>query len=433
MKTLRCLILTLLLSPAVQSAELPRSVQRTLDSLIEASLAAKAFPGAALAVGDRDGILYERTYGRHDYTSQAPVTAEDLFDIASCTKVFSTTFVLMHLYDQGKIRPEQTLADCLPEYAALPAGKLTLQELLTHTSGLRQQVFYNLLIRPKNGQRLFSNARSESYPYLVDKNLYMAREVVLDSTYLSRKPREGYRLLSEGLYVNPAVDTLIRGRIARSYDPQRRGRYNYNDSNFYLLRRVIEQVAGRALEELSAELYRELGCTRTGYRPLSWSDKNQILPTEDDYLLRRGVIRGYVHDELAALSDGVGGNAGLFSTAGDLARFCEMIANGGRYGQQQIIRPETVDLFTSSPLQAQGIYRGLGFDKRGGESSLSGKARCGHTGFTGCIFWIDRDKGYYLVFLSNSIHPTRTNKKITTSGLRTKLWEVVSGYCGQSR
>lgn len=432
MKLLRCLVLLLLFMPPLHGAELPRSVQRTLDSLIEGGLAIKAFPGAALAVGDRSGILYEQTYGNHDYTGQQPVTEEELFDIASCTKVFSTTFVLMRLYDQGKIAPGQTLAQWLPELAALPVGQLTLQDLLTHTSGLRQQVFYNLLVHPLCG-RLFSNVRSEAYPYLVDKNLYMAREVELDTTYLSRGQRPGYRSLCETLSVNPAIDTLILSRISNGYNPQRRGRYNYNDSNFYLLRLVAERAAGRPLEELSAELYRELGCTRTGYRPLEWARANRIMPTEDDYLLRRGLVQGYVHDELAALSNGVGGNAGLFSTAGDLARFCTMIADKGRYDGRQIISPEAIELFTASPLRAQGVYRGLGFDKRGPNSPLGGAGRCGHTGFTGCIFWIDQTQGYYMVFLSNSVHPTRTNKKLTSSGLRTKLWQTVSCYFGQKK
>ena len=422
----------MLLVPALHGAELPRTVQQTLDSLVENGLSIRAFPGATLAVGNRERVLYEQTYGYHDYDTQSAVTTEDLFDIASCSKVFSTTFALMRLYDQGKISPEQTLGQWLPELAELPVGKLTLQELMTHTSGLRQQVFYNRLIHARAGERLFSNTRSDKYPYRVDQTLYMARDVELDPSFLSRTPRPGYRALGPELFVNPAVDTLILNRIARGYNPQRRGRYSYNDSNFYLLRLVAERAGGQPLETLSAALYRELGCTHTGYRPLEWAPAERIMPTEVDYLLRRGRVQGYVHDELAALSNGVGGNAGVFSNAGDLARFCQMIANGGVYDGKRIISEQAIDRFTASPLKARGIYRGLGFDKRSPKSALGGETRCGHTGFTGCIFWIDRTRGYYLVFLSNSVHPTRTNKKLTSSGLRTKLWQTISAYFEQA-
>ena len=105
-----------------------------------------------------------------------------------------------------------------------------------------------------------------------------------------------------------------------------------------------------------------------------------------------------------------------------------MIVNRGVYNGQRILSEEAIALFTDSPLQSRGIYRGLGFDKRGPNSLLGGIDRCGHTGFTGCIFWIDLSEGYYLVFLSNSVHPTRTNKKLTSSGLRTKLWQALSAY-----
>ena len=195
MKRLLELLLFLCLFPSVRGSELPRRVQQDLDSLINHALTIRAFPGAALAVGNREGLLYEQVYGRHDYDTFTPVTQEDLFDIASCTKVVSTTFVLMHLYDQGLITPDQTLGQWLPELSELPVGNLTLQELLTHTSGLRQQVFYIHLVHARPGERLFSNTRSEKYPYRVDQNLYMAREVELDSAFLSRTFRPGYRAL----------------------------------------------------------------------------------------------------------------------------------------------------------------------------------------------------------------------------------------------
>lgn len=135
----------------------------------------------------------------------------------------------------------------------------------------------------------------------------MVRNVVQDSVYLSGVPRPGYRQIADSLWVNPSVDTIMARKIIRSYDPGRRGRYLYNDTNMYLLRLIAERITGRTLEESTAELFAELGCTDTGYRPLEWTSRERIAPTENDKLLRRGPIQGFVHDELAAVSGGAGG------------------------------------------------------------------------------------------------------------------------------
>lgn len=151
------------------------------------------------------------------------------------------------------------------------------------------------------------------------------------------------------------------------------------------------------------------------------------MPTEVDHILKRDTVNGYVHDELAALAGGVGGNAGLFTTAEDMSRFCEMILNGGVYNGKRILSENTVRLFTASPLADKGIWRGLGFDKRDPvNSGLGGKNCFGHTGFTGTIFWMDADSDIYMVFLSNAVHPTRLNNRLNSSMLRTELWKVVS-------
>ena len=396
-----------------------------MDSMIRRELSARAFPGAAFLCGTADQTLYTHNYGDLDYTHTVPVTDSTLYDVASCTKVLSTTFVLMRLYDQKKISLERTVGEFLPRFAGTPLTMLTIQELLTHTSGLKPTVVYPDLIKPAHGGKLFNGHRNEQYPYLVDQNLYMVRNVVQDSVYLSGVPRPGYRQIADSLWVNPSVDTIMARKIIRSYDPGRRGRYLYNDTNMYLLRLIAERITGRTLEESTAELFAELGCTDTGYRPLEWTSRERIAPTENDKLLRRGPIQGFVHDELAAVSGGAGGNAGLFSTASDIARFCQMILNNGSYNGRQIITPATIDTFTSSPLSAKGIYRGLGFDKRGTASAFGGPDCCGHTGFTGTIFWIDRSKKLFMVFLSNSIHPTRTNKRLSASQLRLNLWKTL--------
>lgn len=423
----RLFILVCCLIPASMASfgQLPQGVQQQIDSMIYAELNQQAFPGATFVCGTADTILYAQNYGFLDYSQTVPVDDNTLYDVASCTKVLATTFVLMHLYDQGLVQLDLRLGSLLPQFSNTPIQNLTITELLTHTSGLRPMVIYPELIHPANGTRLFSNRRSEQYPYLVDRNLYMIRDIVFDSTYLSTVPQATYRKVTDSLWINPAFDTVIQRKIIQSYRPERRGRYLYNDSNMYLLRLIAEHLTHKKLDTLAAELFGTLHCDHTGFRPLEWHPRNQIAPTEEDYLMRRHLLQGYVHDELAAVSDGIGGNAGLYSTGHDMARFCQLLLNHGSYNNQQIIDSTTIDLFTSSLLVNKGIYRGLGFDKRGPASGFGGTNSFGHTGFTGTIFWIDRDKQLFMVFLSNSIYPTRTNKQLSDSQLRLKLWKVL--------
>ncbi|MFR4026622.1 MAG: serine hydrolase domain-containing protein [Alistipes indistinctus] len=274
----------------------------------------------------------------------------------------------------------------MPRFAGTPLTTLTIQELLTHTSGLKPTVVYPDLIKPAHGGKLFNGHRNEQYPYLVDQNLYMVRNVVQDSVYLSGVPRPGYRQIADSLWVNPSVDTIMARKIIRSYDPGRRGRYLYNDTNMYLLRLIAERITGRTLEESTAELFAELGVYRHRIPAVRMDlARAYAAPTENDKLLRRGPIQGFVHDEPAAVSGGRGMPA-RSRLASDIARFCQMILNNGSYNGRQIITPATIDTFTSSPLSAKGIYRGLGFDKRGTASAFGGPDCCGHTGFTGTIF-----------------------------------------------
>ena len=320
-----------------QDRGLPERLERSLDSMILDAMQIKAFPGAQLVIGDREGVLYARNYGYHDYSRKREVTDRDLYDVASCTKVVSTTFVVMRLYDRGLLRIDDPLVKYLPEFAGTTAESVTLGELLTHTSGMRAQTFYTPLVRNANGGRLFSGKLSAEYPYRIGKNYFVARDVAIDTLLLSRTPRAGWREATSKLYVNPAVDTLIMRQIIEDYKPERRGSYQYSDTNFWLLKLIAEKVSGESLDRLTHALLSELGCTLSGYNPLQTCDMEHCVPTEDDHILNRGTVQGYVHDELGALMGGVGGNAGLFSTAKEMARFCEMMLNDGCYAGRRIL------------------------------------------------------------------------------------------------
>jgi len=177
---------------------------------------------------------------------------------------------------------------------------------------------------------------------------------------------------------------------------------------------------------MNVNFYQPLGLFTMGYLPLERIARNQIAPTEKDTVFRHQLIRGYVHDETAALMGGVAGHAGLFSDAYDLAVVLQMLMERGNYRGQQLIKPETVDLFNKRHIA--GNRRGLVLDKPALNSSVGGSASSlvsdssfGHTGFTGTMGWVDPEHDLVFVFLSNRIHPNVENKKLIQGNYRTKI------------
>lgn len=413
---------------AAYARELPEKTRKSIDSLMSAGLKAGYFPGASIAVGNRDGILYEQCYGYRDNTKTAQVTPDDIYDIASVTKVVATTFSVMRLYDEGKIDLNKFVGDYISCYNDTPVAKITITQLLTHTSGLPYFPAYSLLFSNAGGGSYISYGKgSDKYPYPVDKNTYRCTDALADPEYVSDVYIEGYRRAGRNIYINPGVDGLIVNRIIESYNPELRGKYKYTDSNFYILRQVVENISDMNFDDYTKKLFKELGMSSTGFKPLEWKVPELIIPTEYDYLMCRGQIQGYAHDDLAAVHDNVEGNAGLFSNASDLSRFCEMLLNDGEFRGERVISARTVRLFTSSPLRPKGIHRGLGFDKRGSTTSLYDGY--GHTGYTGTMIWMDDKHEIFMVFLSNRVHPTRLNNGLSNSNLRGKLWEILKkGY-----
>ena len=183
------------------------------------------------------------------------------------------------------------------------------------------------------------------------------------------------------------------------------------------------------------EIFAPLGAYRTGYRPLSWTKAAGIAPTEHDTFLRRQTLQGYVHDELANFSGGVQGNAGLFSNAHDIAKICQMLLNGGTYGDARILSESTARLFTTD--KSPTCRRGLGFDKPDTENP-DASPTCdeapasvfGHLGFTGTVFWADPEQNLIFVFLTNRVYPTRDNAAFNKSNIRPHLFSLVCRSIG---
>jgi len=343
------------------------------DSLIHASIADRAFPGAAVAVGRGDVLVKLDSYGYFTYQSERQVAINTKFDLASLTKVVATTTAAMQLYEQGKLSLDDKVAKFLPQFAQNGKENITIHNLLTHTSGLKP-------FRPFHQEGITT--------------------------------RRG--VINE-IYAEPLV--YATGSESR-----------YSDFNMIMLALVIEQITGQRFSDYSkANIFNPLGMRNTEFRVAGRGTNRSIVPTEVDNDFRKRLVQGEVHDETAYILGGTAGHAGLFSTAEDLAKFAFMMANEGMHNGRQFLKPETIKLFTT-PHNPGSHTRALGWDTKSPEGySSAGQYfsanSYGHTGFTGTSMWIDPESKLFLILLTNRVYPTRDNKKLTP--VRSDLADIV--------
>ena len=344
------------------ATERQQEVFRTAFHLMEKAVAARAFPGAVLAVGYQGELVGLKAVGKFDYSQESPAVATDtIYDLASVSKAVATTTAVALLYQQGKLQLEAPLVRYLPEFGGIAGhDQITVRHLLTHTSGLPAY------------ERLFRKAGDK-------------------------------QALLERIYAMPLA--------ARPGN-----KFIYSDFGMILLGEIIERVAGQPLDQfLHRQVFEPLGMKDSFYRPPK-SLLARIAPTEQDKLFRKRLIRGEVHDEHAWVMGGVAGHAGLFSTARDLAVFAQMMLNGGAYGGRRILERRTIQEFTTRQPGPRGSTRALGWDRPSRKGSSAGAhfspRSFGHTGFTGTSLWVDPEKQLFVVLLSNRVHPTRANLQI---------------------
>ncbi|HSN49232.1 MAG TPA: serine hydrolase, partial [Flavobacterium sp.] len=334
-----------------------------IDSMMNNALDKGFFPGAQIIVGGKDAIFISKNYGYHDYSKKQPVNTDDVYDLASMSKVLGATVVAMRLVGEHKIKLDDKLGEIVPVYKNSPIAAVTLFELLTHTSGLKSGItFYQSLLSTSDGLPFLNKEKSANYPELFD-NMYVNKNIAYDTKFLSFKPKENYVQVYKNMWLNPEFYNAVYEKIALA-KTNPRGKYLYSDLNLILVQQMMEAKTGLTLDKMAKEIYTELGLSKIGYNPLKWTTKDAIMPTEIDNFFRRDTLQGYVHDEAAAILGGVSGNAGLFSNAKSIAVICQMLLNNGRYQGKQILKSKVVKQFTNSPLAKEGIYRGLGFDKR---------------------------------------------------------------------
>jgi beta-glucosidase-like glycosyl hydrolase/CubicO group peptidase (beta-lactamase class C family) len=349
--------------------------------VLEKAIADKAFPGATLAVGYR-GRVAVHAFGKLSYDAKSPaVQPNTMYDIASLTKVVATTTLAAKLVEGDFAVPldlDAKVERYLPEWASGPQPEwrhgVTVRHLMTHTSGLPAFKEYWRT----------STSKAETLS----------------------------RIFAEPLESEPGTKML------------------YSDLGIILMAEIIERLTGRKLDDLAHSfVFNPLGIKDTMFRPPKklW---RSIAPTEFDSQLRKRPVQGEVHDENAYSIGGVSGHAGIFSTAADLAAFCQMMLNGGIYANQRILRRETVAKFTA-PQSLAGGARALGWvipTENTSSGHFFSPHSYGHTGFTGTSMWIDPDHQVFVVLLTNRVHPTRENQKIAQ--VRPELHDAVMKALG---
>jgi CubicO group peptidase (beta-lactamase class C family) len=342
---------------------------RRIDSLIEAAIAAKVTPGAALAIGRHGQVVRLRGYGRVDWKSGAPrVTDRTIYDLASLTKPVATTTAAMLLVQDGILDLDRPLAAYLPEWRGLEdRARVTARHLLAHTSGL-----------PAGGPL--------------------------------RAAGSDRRRIIEAMAAVPL--TAPPGRRAE-----------YSDYGMILLGALVERLAGQRLDALlESRLFEPLGMEDTGFNPLEWGISpfrfaataptllTRIAPTENT--TSRGHIRGVVHDPIAFRMGGVTGHAGLFGSARDMALYAEFLLRDGQFGDGHLLQPDLVRSFTGRAA-AESRFA-LGWELARPANSSGGHfppTAFGHTGFTGTSMWLDRERGLYVVLLTNRLNPNSREQR----------------------
>jgi CubicO group peptidase (beta-lactamase class C family) len=346
-----------------------------IDSIVAVAMAEGAAPGVSVAVGRWGRLVHLRGYGRTDVAPDAPaVTDSTMFDMASLTKVVATTTASMILEDEGKLNLDAPVHTYLPELNDSAKAGITVRMILTHSGGFEA---FATLWRDYRGRAAYLqqiNARPLAY--------------------------------------TPGDSTI------------------YSDWDFVLMGLIIERITGMPLDQfVASRVWEPLHLHDTGFNPLASGPLptdssctvafrpdhpllSRIAMTEIDTAYRHIHVHGIVHDENACALGGVAGHAGLFSSARDVAVFCQMLLNGGQYGGVNLIEPATIARWTAR--QKRGSSRALGWDTPSGHSSAGRyfSARSfGHTGFTGTSIWVDPERGLFVVILTNRVDPTRANTR----------------------
>jgi len=399
-------------------------LNRTIDSLVTDAMSQQAFPGCVVLVAKDGKVVFNKAYGHHTYFNSEtarfpndplnrPEDVYDLFDLASMTKITAGAPAYLDLVDKGKINLEEKFSRYFPPFLGTNKENITVKELLCHVGGLQAyEGFYRKMINRDGtlNASFIRSSESDSFPIRISPTLFIRKDIA------------GW------VYSAIAQSNLLKSTGKH--------KYVYSDWPFVMTPPVVEALVQVPFETyLQQTFYSPLGATEIMYNPWKTMPLKRIVPTEQDIYFRQTLMHGFVHDETSGILGGHSANAGLFANANDLAKLYQLYLQKGEYGGKRYFAEAIFDQFNSTPYVAEGVYRGICFDKPDmkdnkvvGNSYLSDKVSpqsFGHTGYTGTMFWVDPKYNLVYIFLSNHVYPTRDNNRIFTTKIRAKVQAAV--------
>ena len=382
-----------------------------IDSLANLGIDNEAFPGCQVLIAREGSVIFHKCYGFHTYENDQKVSPDNIYDWASLTKVTGPLPAIMKLVDEKKIDIDAPFSFYWTDFKGTDRGQIPVRDFLTHQSRMPSWIPFWRMALDEEGN--------------LSRDIFSTHPTVKFSVRVADK-----------LYLNNDFRQAIYDTI-RNVKLLPRKKYLYSDLCFHLMPEVIKQLAQMPYEEyLKENFYRPLGANSVTYNPYLHNPLTQIIPTEIDDFFRNEKLRGFVHDEGAAMLGGVSGNAGLFGTTLDMAKIFQMYLQKGYYGGNRYISEKTVEEFTRVQFPNTFNRRALGFDKPLTDNHKNrlkdafpavsaGKNSFGHTGYTGTFAWADPDCNLLFIFMSNRVYPTRNNFKLSSLNIRTAMHQAV--------
>ena len=378
-----------------------------IAALVDEMIKEKAAPGCQVLVAKNNRVVYHKSFGHHTYSKQRPVQNNDVYDLASVTKVMATTLSLMHLDDKDLFDVDAPIKKYIPEQEKSNKADIKYADILAHRGGLISWIpFYKNTLTDVGAKRpsdeYYGKEKTEPFPHFVTPGLYLRAD-----------------------YQDSIYHQIFESDLRETRD------YRYSDLAFYISNRTVENLTSHQVDIYAKEnFYDRLGLRTTTFNPLEKFDKNRIPPTEQDNYFRMTKIHGTVHDMGAAMLGGVSGHAGLFSNSRDLAILMQMLLNKGYYGGYNFLKPTTVEQYTRRHWASS--RRGLGFDlkelnpdKTENMSEYASRNSFGHLGFTGTAAFADPDNDIIYIFLSNRTYPSMRNNKLGKNNYRPKIQSLI--------
>ena len=376
-----------------------------IDSIAMNGIEIGAYPGCQIFAMKDGAVIYDKCFGYFTYDSIHAVQPDDVYDLASLTKVFASTFAIMKLYDDGKISLDSKLSDYFPFLKNTDKADIRLIDIMTHQTGITAWVpiYKTLIVDGRPDPEVFRQDIDEDHTIRVAKDMYISNDFHFDIFETVKVQQMGEK------------------------------KYKYSDLGFYFFPKIVEMVTDMPFERyLDENFYKPLNLNHIYYKPLKHIEIDKIAPTENDTVFRMQQLCGDVHDQAAALMGGVSGHAGLFGNARDLAVMMQLLLDGGYANNRQFLSSYTIKKFTSAPYADNMNRRGIGFDKPEVDPSVpyytpakqSSMRSFGHTGFTGTFAWADPENGLIVIFLSNRVYPDASNNKLMEKDIRTKIHEA---------